>query len=236
MEIIGRAEWGARPPRSKLLIKTPTKELWLHHSASPSGYAARVRAIQNFHMDVRGWSDIAYSFLVNHDGLVYEGRGPGVSGAHTAGHNSISHAICVMGNYDTTQPTTKALNAVVELARHGYEEGWWPQYFTGGHRDASGASTSCPGTHLYSNLSAINAALEETMTPKDWTKEDWDAFQAHNWLLPITSGGYTRSMLQAVMRTEDMVRLNLNDLKELDTAELQQIAGAVADELAARLV
>ena len=106
VEIVSRAEWGARPPKTApKKIAVPTKELWLHHTASPSGFAARVRSHQDWHMDVKGWNDIAYSFLINHTGLIYMGRGPGVAGGHTQGHNLVSHAICLMGNFNTTQPT-----------------------------------------------------------------------------------------------------------------------------------
>ena len=122
-------------------------------------------------MDVRGWSDIAYSFLINHEGTVYQGRGPGVAGGHTAGQNTVSHAICLLGNFDQTQPTTAALDATVELARHGYESGWWPETFTGGHRDAPLADTSCPGKHLYSKLPEINTLLEADMPLTQEDKE-----------------------------------------------------------------
>lgn len=175
MKIITRAEWGARPPKTTpRKIATPTPELWLHHTASPDGGAARVRAIQNYHMDTRGWNDIAYSFLINGAGLVFEGRGPGIAGGHTKNHNTISHAICVLGHYDQTAPTPASIAAVVELARYGHDKGWWPQKFTGGHRDASGANTSCPGRYLYTKLPAINKQLleDDMPAPKDWDAAD----------------------------------------------------------------
>lgn len=181
LTIVSRSEWDARPPRYTNQIETPTAELWLHHTASPSGGAARVRAIQDFHVDKRGWSDIAYSFLINHEGTVFEGRGPGVAGGHTRGHNTVSHAICVLGNYDTVHPSQAALSAVVELARIGYERGWWPEKFTGGHRDASGASTSCPGRNLYARIPEINAQLEDDMQRPDWfSQEMLDDLAAYN--------------------------------------------------------
>lgn len=199
LEIVSRAEWGSRPPKgTPKHISIPTPELWLHHTASPSGGASRVRAIQDFHMDIRGWSDIAYSFLVNHEGTIYEGRGAGISGAHTAGHNSISHAICVMGHYDNTTPTQAAISSVVELAAHGFEEGWWPQLFTGGHRDASGANTSCPGQNLYELIPEINETLEDTMPSAE------EVAQAV-WGLKIKTGEYERTALQSLFRTENNV-------------------------------
>src|SRR5690606_32125478 len=125
MKIITRAQWGARPPRSVHRIALPTPRLWVHHSADDRQGIAAVRAHQAFHMDSRGWSDIAYSFLIDADGNVFEGRGAGVAGGHTAGDNTKSHAICLLGNFETRHPTPAALDALVELARHGRDQGWW---------------------------------------------------------------------------------------------------------------
>ena len=155
MDIVSRADWGARPPKNPpASIATPSLELWLHHTASSDGEAARVRAIQRYHQDVRGWNDIAYSYLISGSGTVYEGRGVGVSGAHTKGHNSISHAICVLGNYNLADPTPVSIIAVAELIRYGHGEGWWPDQLTGGHRDVG--ATSCPGNNLYPLIPEIN--------------------------------------------------------------------------------
>src|SRR5690606_37512095 len=88
MKIITRAQWGARPPRSVHRIALPTPRLLVHHSADDRQGTAAVRAHQAFHMDSRGWSDIAYAFLIDANGNINEGRGPGVAGGHTAGDNT----------------------------------------------------------------------------------------------------------------------------------------------------
>lgn len=155
MNIVSRQQWGAKPPRSRRTITLPTPKLFLHHTAGsePDG-ADGVRRIQAFHMDTRGYADIAYSFVVDRDGVVFEGRGAGVAGAHTRGHNTTSHAICVIGHYDNERPTTATLDAVAALVAHGHTQGWWPNQLTGGHRDVG--STSCPGRHLYAQIDTIN--------------------------------------------------------------------------------
>ena len=161
--MVTRSGWFAAlpkfPPNSILL---PSPELWLHHSASSGSDEITVKAIQAFHQASppagRGWNDIAYSFLVDNDAPdidIFEGRGPGISGAHTGGHNTISHAICLIGNYDTSTPTAAALERIAHLVAYGYDQGWWPLGFTGGHRDVG--STSCPGGKLYALIDSINA-------------------------------------------------------------------------------
>ncbi len=155
VDIISRQEWGARPPRRRSSIPIPTAELWLHHTAGNHSGASGVRSIQDFHMDIRGWSDIAYSFLIDRDTLeVYQGRGAGVLGGHTFGRNSISHAICVMGNFDVTSVSDDLIDKVAEVVAHGHQLGWWPSMFTGGHRDVR--ATSCPGDNLYAQIDEIN--------------------------------------------------------------------------------
>lgn len=143
----------------------PTPELWIHHTADENHGPAGVRAIQRYHMDVKGWDDIAYSFLVDDDGSIYEGRGFGVAGGHTAGHNNHSHAICFMGNFQNRQPTAAAMEAARWLFHEGRRLGKW-KVISGGHRDAEGASTACPGKYLYARLNDIAAPPSPGPTPK----------------------------------------------------------------------
>ena len=81
--IVSRAEWGARDANPPLVPLTETPgHVYIHHGATPPDGChseamckAMVQAYQNFHMISRGWSDIAYSFLIGEDGRAYEGRG-----------------------------------------------------------------------------------------------------------------------------------------------------------------
>ena len=156
MDIISREAWGARPPRYRSQITVPTLQLWLHHTAGNETGNAGVRAIQRDHMDGNGWADIAYSFVVDRFTLeVFEGRSAGVRGAHTAGHNGVSHGVAVMGNFEYHPVTDGLIGRLAELLNHGYAEGWWPAQFTGGHRDTK--ATACPGDNLYAVIPDINA-------------------------------------------------------------------------------
>lgn len=231
IQIVSREEWGAAPPKSTpRKIAIPTPELWLHHTASPSGGAERVRQIQAFHQGPsREWNDIAYSFLVNHEGTVYEGRGVGIAGGHTKDHNTISHAICVMGHYDQIQPSQKALDAVVELARHGHDQGWWPQLFTGGHRDASGANTSCPGKNLYSKLPAINGSLREDDMPL--TDEDIAKVALAVANLKVTRGTEKVSWIQETADSKTLLLLMRQDSEHLNDAELDNAVNNLLNSL-----
>jgi hypothetical protein len=172
--IIPRSEWGARPPKRVHRISLPTPRLWIHHTAGNERGAAGMRSIQNFHMDGRDWADIAYSFVIdNDDGKIYEGRGAGIAGGHTQGDNTTSHAICVMGNFDNEALTTEAFVSIRWLAVHGKNKGWWKPT-CGGHRDAPGANTACPGRNLYSQLPRLRSQLNvtEPIEDDDMTKDE----------------------------------------------------------------
>jgi len=82
-------------------------------------------------------------------------------GAHTKGRNSIARAIVLVGNFDVTRPPQQQLDAVAWLVAHGARAGWWPGQLAGGHRDAPGANTACPGRHAYAAIEAINAAARQ---------------------------------------------------------------------------
>ena len=161
MDIEPRAAWGARPPLDIYRIAA-TPRLWLHHTAGPANQT--LSAIQDYHMDTKRWNDIAYSFLVNAAGAAFEGRGPLVAGGHTAGDNSKSHAICAVGNYSTTTPSPEMLETIAQLVAHGHRQGWWlTDQITGGHRQAPGAATACPGDRLQAAIPQINRRAREIL-------------------------------------------------------------------------
>lgn len=61
--------------------------------------AGKVRSIQAYHMDTKGWADIAYNWVVCPHGYVFEGRGWGKRSAANGanGCNSVYHAVCYLG-------------------------------------------------------------------------------------------------------------------------------------------
>lgn len=139
MEYVTRAESGLIAPTSISRISA-SQGIFGHWSAGPTSQS--VREIQRFHMETRGWTDIAYSWLVDVSGVIYEGRGWGRAGAHTSGHNSTSHAVCAIVG-DEAQVTDYQLHGMAQvMAEHDrlYGSG-----FHLPHRDASGAATYCPG-------------------------------------------------------------------------------------------
>jgi len=153
LEIITREQWGARPPTSVSYLSGAVNMSFVHYSAGPPCFdqaqcEARVRGIQNYHMDSNGWSDIGYSFLIGEDGRIYEGRGWGVVGAHTLNYNTVAHGFCIMGDFMDHSPNTPSLEATQNIIECGVELGYTIRdYELFGHRD--GRCTTCPGDYLY---------------------------------------------------------------------------------------
>lgn len=132
-----------------------------------------MRVIQNIAFS-RGFLDISYSWLIFKDGTIGEGRGWGVVGAHTVGHNSSSHAFSLVGNYDTTQPSGAQIDSIRWLWKEGQRLGKIARTVpmpTGGHRD-TGYATACPGRFAYSKLSDMRVPLTHTEQEDDLTAEE----------------------------------------------------------------
>lgn len=146
----------------------------LHHTAGSNSYsksqsASIVKGIQKFHQSGRGWCDIAYNFLVDKYGQIFEGRFGGVDkpvrGSHS-GNNTVNErtmGIALMGNLDKTRPTSAMKTATVKLA--GWRLATYYKPATGkvtiggkslhrvsGHRNV--VSTACPGKYGYAWLIA----------------------------------------------------------------------------------
>lgn len=145
---VSRGQWGARAPRSRTKIGSPVKGVALHWEGPGMGTfqhatcAAKVRGIQNFHMDGRGWADIAYNFVVCPHGYVYEGRGIGVRSAAqgTNDGNAYYYAICGLwgsGDPFTNEGKLGYLEAMARCRRAGAGAEVRP------HR--SFHATACPG-------------------------------------------------------------------------------------------
>jgi hypothetical protein len=153
VHMVRRSEWGARPPRSQTTLR-PTFGTTLHWEGPHMGAfdhsqcAAKVRVIQNFHMDNpdRRWSDIAYTALVCPHGWVFEGRWIGVRTAAngtTAGNNQ-AYAVCYLGGVGDlfTEAGKRAYNAVIFFLRVFGAAGSGVNC----HRDWK--PTQCPGDEI----------------------------------------------------------------------------------------
>ena len=178
-QIISRAGWGADESLRNCGPEYARPRMGIiHHTVNPNGYSAAaapgiVRGIYAFHTQGQGWCDIGYNFLVDRYGRVYEGRyggiGRGVIGAHAAPFNTGSFGVAIIGDFTGAGPTGSSVAALINLFQwkmsvHNINPyggvfingGWYDTIV--GHRDVN--QTSCPGQHLYTQLTGIRNAVK----------------------------------------------------------------------------
>lgn len=186
-QYVSRTQWGIPfnltediyvPPASY----TDVTHLIIHHSAganTSSNWANVVAAIFDYHVNTSGWQDIGYNWLIDPNGVLYEGRGGGdnVKGAHMCGHNENTMGVCMLGTYTSTLPTKKAMAKLAELlAWKSCQKNIAPlgqdsiASYSGfmmnisGHRDGCTPNyTECPGDQLYSYMDSIRYFVKDSL-------------------------------------------------------------------------
>lgn len=195
-DIITRAQWGADESlrSGEVGYSSSIKVGVVHHTATSNGYTsanayAQIRAIYAYHTLSLGWSDIAYNFLVDKDGRIFEGRYGGVDrpviGAATGGFNRDTFSVSALGNFDEVGAPPAMVAAIArvmawkyaihyvnplatsQLTSAGADTARYPagQVVTVpnliGHRDTN--YTSCPGRYLYGELDAIRWQIQQLL-------------------------------------------------------------------------
>jgi uncharacterized protein YgiM (DUF1202 family) len=185
--LITRAGWGAneslrfgRGGEELFPVEyQPVEHVIIHHAdtANFNDPVLEMRSIYYFHAITRGWGDIAYNYLVDFMGNVYEGRvgGEGAVGCHAEGYNAGSCGICLMGRFFADDTTPEMHNAIVWIsswaARNLDPTGAAPfQDITSlpticGHRDVN--NTSCPGDEFYAQLDTVRTAARRVIKGRD---------------------------------------------------------------------
>ncbi len=153
INFVGRSTWGAKSPKNTPSPLNQDLDYYIiHHTDTPecstqSACSRRVKSIQDYHMNTKGWNDIGYSFLIGGDNQVYEGRGWDNEGAHAKGFNSRSIGIAIIGDYTGDQPDSDVVDTLNSLMMCGVELGnVKTDYDACVHSDFS--STECPGDAL----------------------------------------------------------------------------------------
>jgi N-acetyl-anhydromuramyl-L-alanine amidase AmpD len=112
--------------------------------------ALRLRNHQVHHMDVEGWGDIGYHYVIAPGGQIFAGRSLFYIGSHVYGNNTNNVGVCLMGSFDQHSPTPLALDALTRLLAFLCETYKISTSNVFGHRDFD--ATECPGDKLYAKL------------------------------------------------------------------------------------
>jgi hypothetical protein len=165
----------------------------VHHTAgenpSPARVATAIRGVYAYHVNSRGWCDIAYNFVVDPYGQIWEGRSGGIDraviGGHTTGFNTGTVGVVALGQFHSGAPNAAtAGSAMVEgiarvvawkFALHGVPASGpvqltsasdGPRYKTGEIATVPTVSghgdlgqTSCPGSSLWAQMPTIRTRV-----------------------------------------------------------------------------
>ena len=192
--VVSRKDWGS-PQGESSPQWTPTYKrvthIIVHHTATSNkdtDFAARVRAIWYYHSQTRDWGDIGYNYLVDPNGVIYEGRSGGddVEAGHAYPFNKGTMGVGMIGNFMTVAPTAAAQASLINLISwKASQRGIDPHAvlpITGitdcgtkitynrptiaGHRDYTGTAcghrfntSTCPGDRLWDMLPQIRDAV-----------------------------------------------------------------------------
>lgn len=102
-------------------------EVLIHHSAGPDTGGLDADGIRHYHVEVKGWRDVGYHYLVELEGhryIVVPGRPETQDGAHCPGHNQTALGVCMVGDFTDSPPSLEQLRVTAELCadlcrRHG---------------------------------------------------------------------------------------------------------------------
>jgi hypothetical protein len=196
--VVSRSAWGCPDGQGSRVAPDyhPVNHMVVHHTAdsnsllpSEPNWAARVRAEWSFHTYTRGWGDVGYNYLIDPNGVVYEGRAGGddaVAFHDTANYGSMG--VVLIGTYATVPPTPAAQNTLVSLlAWKAQQKGINPlgsSYYYGcarsrycypynlsaivpniaGHRQVTPGHTTCPGNQTMAYLPGIRNRVAQVLS------------------------------------------------------------------------
>lgn len=191
--IIARSAWAHRHAPHAPPAYGTVKLAFVHHTVNPNGYSAgevpaMLLAIFDYHRYVRGFNDIAYNFVIDAFGRIWEARAGGIDeavvGAQAGGYNLESTGVAVLGTFSDVAPPPAAIAALErllawKLSLHGLPtlghvtievnpaDAFYTPFRPGahvslpriaGHRD--GDLTDCPGNALYARLPVIRRSAD----------------------------------------------------------------------------
>lgn len=171
-------------------VASSLKYAVVHHTASTNSYTqgavpALIRGIYEYHTSSLGWCDIAYNFVVDKYGGIWQGRSGDISkpviGGHAKGFNTSSVGVTLLGQFEpgaspaSAQPTSAMLDSTArllawKLSLSGLDPKGTVRVTSGGSsRYPAGTSvtlpiisyhqqsstTSCPGANVIAKMGAL---------------------------------------------------------------------------------
>jgi N-acetyl-anhydromuramyl-L-alanine amidase AmpD len=170
--VLPRKDWtNARPNLNNIRVMNGVKKITVHHTAQPitvdawKPTAGTLENIREFHSGQkatdRKWADIAYHFVVDRAGRVWQARPLAYQGAHAQFHNEHNLGIVLLGDFDQQSPSAAqliSLTGFIGFVRQLYSVPV-KSIFTHGEL----GKTDCPGKKLQAFMDRAR---------KEWAKAE----------------------------------------------------------------
>ena len=239
-----RTAWGARASRGPVALNASqvvgealhwpgmAKPIDATGADGQRRIASALRGWQNYHMDTRGWSDIAYQVAVDQAGRAWTLRGLNIrSGANGDADVNLKYGAFLLILAPGEKPSAAMIattKGVIADFRKRFPKARAKPY---GHRDVRPAGTDCPGPITYA---AIQAG---TFTPSNITQSGDDmALTDAEWtrlgkLIYDKNAEYGRNLWAEPSGTGTALRKDVDDIQAVladVVARLQSIEDVIA--------
>lgn len=152
------------------------KWIVIHHSGTNSG---NVEVFRKYHKS-KGWVDVGYHYVITNgnggpDGEIQVGRPINMVGAHAPGANVVSVGICLVGDFNKSQPTSAQLSSLAKLVLNLMKQFNIPVKHIIGHKDVpklfnQNYTTDCPGKNF--SVETFRKSLTGTDIVGHWAEEE----------------------------------------------------------------
>lgn len=165
----------------------------VHHTVNVNHYTMNdvpdlLDGIQRYHMDTRGWDDIAYNFVIDRFGRIWQAREAEllepITGGHTTGFNAESIGVALLGTFTDLDPGQSMIDSLAlllgwKLNLHGVDPlGVTEVRSSGGDYAESdemvlvdnisphqaNQNTACPGNATIARLNDVRQAAAELVS------------------------------------------------------------------------
>ncbi|MFW5703637.1 MAG: peptidoglycan recognition family protein [Patescibacteria group bacterium] len=175
-EILPRSEWNAREPLSEpeegyyAERRRPIRYIGIHHTDTPKTYS--IGPMQEYHINMKGWGDIAYHYLIDHEGNIYEGRDTSKCSDTASDSDNYKGTLCSIinialigdfsGSHELGETQMQALQQLTAWVAQRYDIS---RSNVRGHKDfiledePAYGQINCPGDNVYSRMNEIRGAI-----------------------------------------------------------------------------
>lgn len=141
----------------------------VHHSAvalpDNRGIVARLQQHQRYHMDDKGWVDIAYHYAVDRNGNIFALRDTAIAGDTATDYDTEGHFLVLCeGDFDTEQVSEAQLNGAALIFAWAAEQFGLTTSTLASHREVTPV-TSCPGAGLEAHMTSgdLKKRIDDTI-------------------------------------------------------------------------